>query len=198
MTRPVSLRKEGLPGIARVRRTLNVPWNCALAGPGVSRSARAIARFGGARDPGPSGLLSSITYKRFKRSECQLVNIIIMTSNMARSLHRVTRPARETGIRLTPRSDNCSPVRRRPASVVPFLRRTNRCPVGVARIGMFCPPDLFRLKELTRPATINNLAVATTECHLGARTGNAGKRGGGRGFANLCDLVIFNEAPYLT
>lgn len=101
MTRPVSLRKEGLPGIARVRRTLNVPWNCALAGPGVSRSARAIARFGGARDPGPSGLLSSITYKRFKRSECQLVNIIIMTSNMARSLHRVTRPARETGIRLT-------------------------------------------------------------------------------------------------
>lgn len=43
----------------------------------------------------PRGLSSFITRKRFKRSECQLVNIIIMTSNMGRSLHRVTRAAPE-------------------------------------------------------------------------------------------------------
>jgi len=70
---------------------------------------------------------------------------------------------------------------------------------GVVQIGMFCPLDLFCLKELTRLATINNLAVASTRCHLDAGAESAGKRGGGeRGFVNLCDLVIFNEASYLT
>lgn len=44
---------------------------------------------------GCSRLSSFITRKRFKRSECQLVNIIIMTSNMGRSLHRITRAAPE-------------------------------------------------------------------------------------------------------
>jgi len=67
------------------------------------------------------------------------------------------------------------------------------------QIGMFCPLDLFRLKELTCPVTINNLAVASTKCHLGAGTESTGKHEGGkRSFINLCDLVIFNEAPYLT
>lgn len=34
-------------------------------------------------------LSSFITYKRFKRTKCQLVNIIIMTSNIARGLYTV-------------------------------------------------------------------------------------------------------------
>lgn len=104
-----------------------------------------------------------------------------MTSNMARSLHRVTRPAQETGIRLNAPPDNCSPGRRTRADAIAFLRWTNRCPAGVVRIGMFCPLDLFRLKELTRPATINNLAVASTRCHLGAGTERVRGSDGGTG-----------------
>jgi len=74
--------------------------------------------------------------------------------------------------------------------MVPFLRWTNRCPTGVVQIGMFCPLDLFCLKELTHAATINNLTVVS---EVPPRRGGreAGKRDGGeRGFVNLCDLVI--------
>lgn len=106
----------------------NAPWNCALSGFRVSRRARAITRLGEARDP--SGRLSFITYKRFKRSECQLVNIIIMTSNMARSLHRneVRSGDRNT---VNARPDNCSPARRKMAIAVLFLCRINRCSAGI-------------------------------------------------------------------
>lgn len=63
------------------------------------RSHPVFSKSGGAkrthRGRKASRLSSFITRKRFKRSECQLVNIIIMTSNMGRSLHRVTRAAPE-------------------------------------------------------------------------------------------------------
>lgn len=59
-----------------------------------------------------------------------------------------------------------------------FLYGTNRYPAAVVRTGMFCPLDLFRLMELTRTVTINNLAVASSRCHLGAEP-RVQKRGDG-------------------
>lgn len=212
--------KDRLAGIARLKGSTNpaVPWNCSLAGApgspraeGHNRATRHVQR--STVLPLPFTLVpgelssSSITYKRFKRSECQLVNIIIMTSNMARSLHRVTRPAApETGIRL--KHDRTSVVRARCtiAGVAAFLHGTNICSVDIGRFGMFCPAVLLHLRELNRPGMINNLAVAVSSRCLprrGGRKCRGATDGGGRSLANLwpgyfqCSPVLDVIAPFM-
>lgn len=188
MTRSVSLQKTISLESRRVRRTLTCPEIARQRASGLSqgRGGRAARRKGGregerGENSDPGGLSSSITYKRFKRSECQLVNIIIMTSNMARSLHHVTRPALETGIRLTHGPDNCSPGGRATPSTSHVLRSDQQMPG--CRIGMFCPHDLFRLKELMCPVRINNLTAASSRCHRavsGAKSAGGATMGGRR------------------
>lgn len=76
-----------------------------------------------------------------------------------------------------------------------------RDPRSLGRIGMFCPLDLFRLKELTRSSPINNLAghlrlkTSASVFETGAENEKGISEGEEDAPPPICDLVIFNEPP---
>lgn len=76
-----------------------------------------------------------------------------------------------------------------------------RDPRSLGRIGMFCPLDLFRLKELTRSSPINNLAdhlrleTSASVFETGAENEEGISEGEEDAPPPICDLVIFNERP---